>query len=206
MQIAPGKSYFKYNDRKIHVFADVPHLLKLLRNHFLDQGFILPSGKRFVKKDLIDILQDDKDEFRMCHKLKLKHFNCSGPERMRVVLAAQLFSHSVATAVKVLAEASRVMSKEEKERYYEISEFIELINNSFDIMNSRTKEGHKKWDFGFGCKDFDGQKDILLKARNAIKNLLVIGRKDMIQFQKGYLISIDSTFGLLEDNTNKLRS
>ena len=28
-------------EKKIYVFADVPHLLKLLRHHFVDEGFVI---------------------------------------------------------------------------------------------------------------------------------------------------------------------
>jgi len=30
--------------KNIHVFADVPHLLKLIRNHFIDRGFIFSNN------------------------------------------------------------------------------------------------------------------------------------------------------------------
>lgn len=31
--------------QRIHTFADVPHLLKLIRNNYLDHGFIINEGK-----------------------------------------------------------------------------------------------------------------------------------------------------------------
>ena len=31
--------------RKVHVFCDAPHLIKLLRNHILDSGIQLPDGE-----------------------------------------------------------------------------------------------------------------------------------------------------------------
>jgi len=38
-------------DRRIHVFADAPHLLKLIRNNFLDHGFLLKNnnGMNYLK-------------------------------------------------------------------------------------------------------------------------------------------------------------
>ena len=45
------------NDHEIYVFAYVPHLMKLLRNHFVDQGFIL-NGKeinKLIVEELIDV-------------------------------------------------------------------------------------------------------------------------------------------------------
>lgn len=35
--------------RAVHVFADVPHLIKLLRNHFIDHGFLLDKSKLSTK-------------------------------------------------------------------------------------------------------------------------------------------------------------
>jgi len=43
LEIDPQKSYFQHsacNNLKVFVFADIPHLLKLLRNHLLDNGFV----------------------------------------------------------------------------------------------------------------------------------------------------------------------
>lgn len=35
-------------DRDVHVFADAPHLIKLIRNDFLDSGFQLTHEKRVL--------------------------------------------------------------------------------------------------------------------------------------------------------------
>ena len=47
LQISVDQTSFQNphdSSRQVHVFADVPHLLKLLRNHLLDNGFQLKSG------------------------------------------------------------------------------------------------------------------------------------------------------------------
>jgi len=36
-------------DRKIHVFADAPHLLELIRDNFLDHGFLLKNNNGMDK-------------------------------------------------------------------------------------------------------------------------------------------------------------
>ncbi|KAI8114822.1 Transposable element P transposase [Lucilia cuprina] len=43
-----GNRMFFYEDTKVFVFNDVPHLIKLLRNHFIDSGFIINNKE--VKK------------------------------------------------------------------------------------------------------------------------------------------------------------
>jgi hypothetical protein len=49
--ITYSRPYFinPYNDEKIFVLADVPHLLKLIRNHYVNQSFII-NGKKIKKK------------------------------------------------------------------------------------------------------------------------------------------------------------
>lgn len=44
-------SFDKFVDacRKMYVFADVPHLVKLLRNHFLDHGCHSADGNETMK-------------------------------------------------------------------------------------------------------------------------------------------------------------
>lgn len=42
------------NQKKIYVFADVPHLMKLLRNYCVDQGFIVNNTE--INKEIIENL------------------------------------------------------------------------------------------------------------------------------------------------------
>ena len=43
LAVSPNQRFFKNpcNEENIYVFADIPHLLKLIRNHFVDEGFII---------------------------------------------------------------------------------------------------------------------------------------------------------------------
>jgi len=47
MEISHDNPSFSHpiTGRAVHVFADVPHLIKLLRNHFIDHGFLLDKSK-----------------------------------------------------------------------------------------------------------------------------------------------------------------
>jgi len=46
LDITPSSSWFinPVSRKRVHVFADVPHLLKLARNHFIDKGFDFPEN------------------------------------------------------------------------------------------------------------------------------------------------------------------
>ena len=65
---------------RIWFMADVPHLLKNVRNHVLDQGLYCggrtmvgqqPDLGRELLEDLLETTASD--EFKMCHKLTDKH-------------------------------------------------------------------------------------------------------------------------------------
>jgi hypothetical protein len=105
--------------RKIYVFVDVPHLLKLIGNHILDAG-IQVDGKNEIlgQSDFWNILRHNQTEFNITHKLTEFHLTCSGPQRQRVRPAAQLLSHQTATALRCLDETKTPQAN-----------FIELVNN-----------------------------------------------------------------------------
>ncbi|KAJ8867832.1 hypothetical protein PR048_031637 [Dryococelus australis] len=87
------KPYFAYpvcGDRKIWVFYDIPHLLKLFRNHFIDDSITLPHGTH-PKRDL-----------PITHHVSETPLNVTGRARQNVSLAAQLFSHRTAKALNYL--------------------------------------------------------------------------------------------------------
>ncbi len=205
--IQPGSNSFMFKERKILVFADIPHMLKLLRNHFLDNGLVFPSGIRFCKEDMLRLLQVDCSELCLNHKLSDLHFTCHHSQRQNVALAAQLFSHRAASAYKFHFAHE---SSAEAER----GDTIDLINKAFDVMNSRSKEGHKEWDFALGWLKVSGttergflrQKDILYHMRHLMNNMRVlqrnkegekVPRKAPLPFQKGWVVSIDSALEML---------
>lgn len=90
----------------------MPHILKLIRHWLIDTGFILQDGSIVNKNPLAALLDFTDTEVSVCHKLKKDHLECQRSQRQNVALAAQLLSHTSATALlhykpgddKVLAE------------------------------------------------------------------------------------------------------
>lgn len=91
--------YNPCNSKKIHVFADVPHLIKLIRNHFVDHGFIL-NGKE-INKSVIEKLVEitEKHDLSIAYKISKENLNVVGIGRQKVKLATKLFSHTVSKAL-----------------------------------------------------------------------------------------------------------
>lgn len=177
----------QYEDKRVWVFSDVPHLFKLMRNHFLDEGLRLPSGK-IVDKSIIErLLALDKNEMKLCPKLSQIHLSVKGRERQRVYLAMQLFSNTTAKAIKYL------MPNEE-----EAANFFQLANDAFDILNARRYNDKNVLSCGYGIHK-DAQERILRELYTCVEKMRVGNTNHLLPFQKGFMTSIRSLFGLFSD-------
>ena len=172
--------------RPIFVFPDAPHMLKLLQNHLLDQGVVLEDGTEVTKEDLEEILLVDKAELKICHKLTQNHLDVRGSARQNVRLAAQVLSHTTATAMSSLFEG-----REKK------AQFFEIVNNWFDVMNSRLEKDCNKLKCAFGIH-FEDQVDALNSMLKMTEKMRIKKRKGLLPFQKGIIIGIRSLIGLFE--------
>lgn len=64
--------------KAVHVFADAPHMIKLLRNHFLDSGYLL-NGKIINSKPIVDLLGHTQNpDLNIAHKLGLHLLTVKG--------------------------------------------------------------------------------------------------------------------------------
>jgi len=87
--------------KRVHVFADDLHLLKLARKHFIDKGFDLPKNIYVGKNVLEEYLKISKEsEFKLAYRFSEKHINVIGTLRQNVKLATQVFSNRLAEALK----------------------------------------------------------------------------------------------------------
>lgn len=191
--ITPSKSYITNptcDERKVWAFCDVPHLLKLLRNHLIDHGFVLPTGKLITKEvfeKLIE-LNYNRSDLQYCYKLSSSHVIISGSERQNVRKAAELLSETVSKAIlHHFPEQSHV------------GEFVKTINDGFDVLNSRCGMNEKNMiKSGYGI-DLQVQDEALEKLLNLCLQMRVMGKTALLPFQKGFHISIESLRGLFND-------
>lgn len=178
-------------DRKIFFFADAPHMLKLVRNWLLDSGFLLKNGEKVTKEPLLKLIANQK-EVSSIHKLTRQHVDCQGPSRQRVSLAAQLLSHTTSTALFTYGE--------EDLEFKHLAEFIAVINNWFDIMNSYIPSAPIPTKCGYGRSDIKkSQDDCLDKAFDTVLNMRCTNKSRLQIFQKGILLSIKALQQLFVD-------
>lgn len=137
------------SSRKVYVLSDTPHLFKCIRNRLYDKKVLMKDGK-LIRWSCYDALfvADSKHcgERRVCLKITYNHVNLSKMLKMRVKLATQIFSNSVAKGIMFYAQkgAPRLTNAEPT------VQFTVFLNDLFDALNRRfPAEGLK-----LGCKDF----------------------------------------------------
>ncbi|KAG5866852.1 hypothetical protein JTB14_020672 [Gonioctena quinquepunctata] len=111
------------------MFADAPHLLKLVRNWLIDTGFVLEDGSKIMKIPLENLVKLTDSEVNICFKMNEYNLTCENTARQNVRRAAELLSHTTATALIHYEVENKIEARA-------LSEFIEAVNTWFDIFNS----------------------------------------------------------------------
>lgn len=104
----------------------LPHLIKLLRNHFVDQGFVL-NGKE-INKDIIEklIVLTSKIDLNIAHKISIDNLHVKGAQRQKVKYATKLFSHTISRAISRCGALGQFHS----ENWRECAEFFKDVSNN----------------------------------------------------------------------------
>lgn len=115
--------FYNHLQEKIFVFADVPHLIKLIRNHFVDNGFIY-KGKE-INKSIVEKLMSFSSQkyLSITYKISAESLNVKGAGRQKVKLATKLFSQTVSAAIKWCGDKGYF----EDENWAECAEFFKLV-------------------------------------------------------------------------------
>jgi hypothetical protein len=164
---------------KIHVFADVPHLLKLARNHFLDHGFTI-NGVKVDRACLEKLLTASKSELTIAFKINRYHLDIKGTERQKVLPAVQLFSNQVAKAIKWCGEYSTLMDGLQWEK---CAETIKLFNDWFDLFNADSMFGSISGKNAYGM-NVEDQLSLINRMDTCMSLMRVGTHSNLIQFQK----------------------
>jgi hypothetical protein len=170
--ITTSNTSFKHpiSNNNIFVFADVPHLLKLIRNWLLDTGFLLEDGSLINKNPLEELLKLTDTEVNVCYKLSKKHIECSGPQRQNVRLAVELLSETTAKAIGHYKPGVDPLLA------LNVASFISDINLWFDIFNSYAPYNKLSNKNAFGI-NLESQMAHLDKIIKLIENMKPIGKK-----------------------------
>ena len=118
---------------KIHIIFDICHMIKLARNAFSDLSvFVTPNGENISWEYILALYKTQQnDVLHLGNKLKSKHLKWQN-HKMKVSVAAQTLSHSVSAAITFLRKFKLKGFKNSKHT----SDFILMMNNLFDMLNS----------------------------------------------------------------------
>lgn len=131
-------------EQSLYFLPDVPHVLKNVRNCLLSNDILLPS--EIVKqyklpgpivsishvRSLLEL--QDSSELKIAPSLRQQHVQPKQFEKMKVSFAAQLFSHSVSSALQFCVSANLLPVGASTTAW-----FFEIINQWFDAANARAK-------------------------------------------------------------------
>ena len=139
------KPYFIVDDIKVFVIYDPPHAIKNIRNNMKSAGFVLDNKK--ISWSIIEELYryDSKRDIRLVKKLTKSHVYLNGfGLNMRVKLATQVLSHSVAAAIETLV-AIKGWEGEQKEVALATAKFCDDMDKLFNVFNSKTKNSSRPY-------------------------------------------------------------
>lgn len=130
--------------RRLYFIADIPHLLKNLKESLCsNKVFILPQeyvikyklpSNRIEIQHFNELIESQKDlEFLLTPRLQYDDVKCTNTDnKMRVNKAKHVFSTHVSSSLQFLA------SENHKPEFYTTAWFVEQISRWFSLMTSRS--------------------------------------------------------------------
>ena len=140
VKLVPGQltTYFIHPSTpscRVHVFLDVCHMLKLVRNTLGDLKFLHDKNGNLIQWQYLVNLHhlQESQGLLLANKLRSAHIYWQ-PQKMKVNLAAQSLSASVADSLDYCREHLKLP---EFAQSAATSKFLRIFDRLFDILNSR---------------------------------------------------------------------
>lgn len=149
----------------VAVFLDPVHMFKLVRNHWESKKVILDSNNNKIDWNLLcelNKLQEDEG-LHFANKITRRHIMFRN-NIMKVKLASQVLSTSVATALKFCRENAKLITFKNSEP---TEHFVRNMNNLFDVFNSRNMK-----QFDYKQPLYSRNKDFIFSVLNSMKTYI----------------------------------
>lgn len=196
----------------IAIFLDACHMMKLVRNCLQSCKNLVDGNGKCISWEYFEHLNrlQTTEYFHLANKLRNHHINFHN-QKMKVKLATQLLSKSVADSLDFCREKLRISDFKDS---LATAEFIRIFNDLFDVLNSRNL---KKIDYKqpLNLNNKSRILDFLDKAENYIIGLRTSEGDLLTQSRRktgfvGLLVCIKSTKALfqhlIEENRIKFMS
>ncbi|VEN63851.1 unnamed protein product, partial [Callosobruchus maculatus] len=190
------KTYFPHpiTGQNIYIFPDPCHMFKLVRNCFGTLKTIEDRDGRVIDWKFVEKLYytQETEGLHLANKLRRRHLLWMR-EKMKVSLAVQTLSKSVADAIDFLNVDLKNPDFADSDA---TSTFCRIMNNMFDIFNSRNLKNKKEFEKPLSVFTEEKYFQFLEECEVYIKNLKYAG-KLIIETQRkvgfmGMLINIKS--------------
>lgn len=192
LNVTDENPIFLIDDHKLVYLFDIPHLLKSTRNNLFSYQFLLQGGE--TRKHYIETMYnyDRTKQYKLAPKLNNDHIYPNNFQKMKVKLASQVLSHSVAVAMHTYIDFN-ILPKEA----LVTADFIKKMNDLFDLLNSSNFEK---------CQAFMGtekQMKCLQEAYVMFQNLQVKNHDGknvtkQLKFIFGWKLTLKAVFALWE--------
>jgi len=164
---------------------DPPHLLKSVRNNLVKHPFSV-CGKPVKWQYISDFYEaDHKQLVKLAPKLSHKHINLPPFANMRVRLAAQVFSHSVAAGIYTHVSLGAMTSAAAY-----TAEFVDKLDMLFDCFNAGSFSSSKP--YRHALSDNSKHWKLLSECQQMFHDLTVVGSTKKPPCIDGFELSINA--------------
>ncbi|KAH8299469.1 hypothetical protein KR044_001636, partial [Drosophila immigrans] len=192
--ISETKTWFTHpadEKLKIYVFSDTPHLINLVRNHYVESGLVI-NGKKLTKETVRQAISHcAKSDVSIKLKITENHLNVGSLGKQQVKFATQLFSNTTASCIKRCYELGY-----EVDNACETADVFKVFNDWFDIFNSKLSTSNSIETAQPYGKQIEVQRAVLNKM-SEIMSTDIVDKDHGLPFQKGILVNNASLDGLL---------
>ncbi|KAJ3641435.1 hypothetical protein Zmor_027942 [Zophobas morio] len=201
------RTYFLHPLTKepIFIILDACHMIKLIRNALADWGVLYNGDNNpILWQYFVHLVElQEKCGLHAATKIRRRHINYEkNREVMKVKLATQVFSISVSDALKYCCLDLQL---EQFQNAVHTAEFCLMINNIFDLMNTRNslstsmyKKSLTKYNNSFLKKCFNNACSYISNLKDLRgQNILVSSRKTGFL---GLLVNMKSIEGIVDNH------
>lgn len=198
--VHPENPHFSVNDNNIIALYDAPHLIKSLRNNLLDGNYSL-NGKLIEMNVIRKTYEADKSKkCKALVKITYTHMYPKPFQRMNVKLAVQVFSHSVASAIRTCISTGELKT----ESAASTADFVDIVNNLFDCLNSRKFRSNNPFNSSIHHKH-SIVKATLIEAMPIFSNLKKISFKQKVSRPPCFDGIVQTVNGILKLYDNEIQ-
>ncbi|GFN84221.1 transposable element p transposase [Plakobranchus ocellatus] len=190
--VSSATPYFMHNGTHYFVIYDPPHLIKSIRNNLHKSG--LKCGTSEVSWKYVEAFyaHDCKLPVRMAPKFTDKHIKLPPFAALRVKLATQVMSHSVAAGISTMVALGALPSEAK-----ETALFIDRFDKLFNSMNSYTLKSSKPFHHALTLKSTN--QNFLLDSLSWLKTIHGNSKIKNLPCIEGWQVSISAALHLVQD-------